>query len=70
MEILTESCRYAVLIAEEHYLQLQDAGRAYGDPLLASETLRKRREAAEVAVRDVEGRQKAFLETQAEAEVL
>lgn len=69
LELNAESWDTAVATAEEHQRHLQAQGRAYGDPLRALETLRKRSEEAKEELRAMEEKRKRFRDLQAEDEV-
>lgn len=56
-------------MAKGHLQQLESQGRAYGDPLLASEVLERHCEEAEGATRDLERKRRAFLAVQAKVKV-
>lgn len=69
LELHAESCRQAVSAAREYRRYLQTQGRAYGDPVVATQILDKRREEAEEAVRQLELKRRDFLAFETKVEV-
>ncbi|CAM9877678.1 unnamed protein product, partial [Scytosiphon promiscuus] len=68
LELHAESCRQALKVAKEYCQQLESQGRAYGDPMLASELLERQCGEVGDAIRELEGKRSAFLEVQAGVE--
>ncbi|CAM9314712.1 unnamed protein product, partial [Ectocarpus fasciculatus] len=68
LELHAESCRQAVAVARQYREDLENRGRAYGDPVVALEVLEQQCQTAEEATQHLECKRKAFLATQAQAE--
>lgn len=70
LELLAESSRSAVTVARNHLDEVKARGCAYGDRLLAVRVLEERLECAENALLGLKNKGEAFVERQAETEVI
>ncbi|CAM9153732.1 unnamed protein product, partial [Hapterophycus canaliculatus] len=68
LELRAESCREAVKVAKGYRQRLEGEGRAYGDPMLASEVLERQCEETEHAVLELESKRSEFIVFQAGVE--